>query len=232
MGGFFSKSQAPDQDKQETNQLSKNARKRLAKDAKWHAQAEGRKAYLKEKRKAVKQRRKENPQQLDRKRVPKIDQSSSGIKVMLDLDFTTLMSRKEISSSARQLSHCYSRNRYPAKNIKMSACGVDGLWTKELQTSYPGYTRWKDFEFSTIPLQEMTGNFCYLTADSPNILADLDEDVTYVIGGIVDRNRYKNLTLNKAEELNIAHARLPLDDFVKMSSRKVLTVNHGLIALT
>ena len=40
----------------------------------------------------------------------------------------------------------------------------------------------------------------YLTADSENDIEELDPEDVYIIGGIVDRNRYRNLTLDKANE--------------------------------
>ena len=40
----------------------------------------------------------------------------------------------------------------------------------------------------------------YLTADSENNITELDPQDVYIIGGIVDRNRYPNLTLNRAKE--------------------------------
>ena len=40
----------------------------------------------------------------------------------------------------------------------------------------------------------------YLTADSPNVIKELNPEDVYIIGGIVDRNRYLKLTFNKAEE--------------------------------
>jgi len=40
----------------------------------------------------------------------------------------------------------------------------------------------------------------YLTADSENLIDKLDDEITYIVGGIVDHNRYKKLTFNKALE--------------------------------
>lgn len=50
----------------------------------------------------------------------------------------------------------------------------------------------------------------------------------YIIGGIVDRNRLKGATYEKASAQMIATARLPLQEFVDMGAyTRVLTVNHG-----
>lgn len=40
----------------------------------------------------------------------------------------------------------------------------------------------------------------YLTADSENLIEKLDDQMTYIVGGIVDHNRYKLLTFKKANE--------------------------------
>lgn len=68
----------------------------------------------------------------------------------------------------------------------------------------------------------------YLTADSPNTITKLSRDKVYIIGGIVDRNRLKGITYQKAVEQGIETAKLPLDTVVEMgSATRVLTVNHG-----
>lgn len=70
----------------------------------------------------------------------------------------------------------------------------------------------------------------YLTADTDNTIDTLEPGKVYVIGGIVDRNRYKHLCAKKAEALGLSVARLPIDpsylDGQKMQARKVLTVNQ------
>jgi tRNA (guanine9-N1)-methyltransferase len=67
----------------------------------------------------------------------------------------------------------------------------------------------------------------YLTADSENLVTNLDPADIFLIGGIVDHNRHKLLTLNKATAQGIRHARLPIRECgVKLSTSCVLTVNH------
>ncbi|VDO17614.1 unnamed protein product [Haemonchus placei] len=66
----------------------------------------------------------------------------------------------------------------------------------------------------------------YLTADSDNVLTKLDEAKVYVIGGLVDHNSQKGLCYELAVKAGYGHARLPIDEFVQMKTRKVLTINH------
>ncbi|CDO68447.1 hypothetical protein BN946_scf184760.g3 [Trametes cinnabarina] len=67
----------------------------------------------------------------------------------------------------------------------------------------------------------------YLTADADDELTELKEGETYIIGGIVDHNRYKNLCLNKSKVQQIRSARLPIGTYLsELRTRKVLTVNQ------
>lgn len=73
----------------------------------------------------------------------------------------------------------------------------------------------------------------YLTGDSPNIITSFESNKTYILGGIVDRNRYKMLCYDKAVAQGVAHAALPIAEFMpEMKTRYVLTVNQASPILT
>lgn len=65
----------------------------------------------------------------------------------------------------------------------------------------------------------------YLTADSPHELVEIKADKVYIIGGIVDRNKYRGLTYEKATKEGISTARLPINDIRLQHGTTVLTVN-------
>lgn len=44
--------------------------------------------------------------------------------------------------------------------------------------------------------------------------------------GLVDHNHHKGLCYQNALQLGVAHAKLPLEEFVNLKTRKVLTVNQ------
>ncbi|KAL9586129.1 MAG: hypothetical protein Q9212_001110 [Teloschistes hypoglaucus] len=66
----------------------------------------------------------------------------------------------------------------------------------------------------------------YLTSDSPDVLTEPKPYTTYVIGGLVDKNRHKGICYKRAMDRGVKTARLPISDYMKMASRFVLATNH------
>lgn len=66
----------------------------------------------------------------------------------------------------------------------------------------------------------------YLTSDAEETLESLDPSCAYIIGGIVDRNRLKGATYNKAKAQGVRTAKLPIKENFSLASTHILTVNH------
>ena len=96
-----------------------------------------------------------------------------------------------------------------------------------------GLVAWERDEYEPFPLPEPQpepnaafSDVVYLTSESPYTLQRLEPHTSYVIGGLVDRNREKGLCYRRARELGIRTARLPIGQFMVMQSRQVLATNH------
>lgn len=76
------------------------------------------------------------------------------------------------------------------------------------------------------PMPKSKPSIVYLTSDSPNTLNRLEPNTSYIVGGIVDKNRHKGLCYKRACERGIETARLPIGEYMTMQSRSVLTINH------
>ncbi|RVX75414.1 hypothetical protein B0A52_00767 [Exophiala mesophila] len=74
-------------------------------------------------------------------------------------------------------------------------------------------------------LQEQ-GEIVYLTSDSDYTLTTLKPYSTYIVGGLVDKNRHKGICYRTALKHNIKTAKLPIGEYMEMTSRKVLATNH------
>lgn len=70
------------------------------------------------------------------------------------------------------------------------------------------------------------GEVIYLSSDSDNVINKLEPYCTYIVGGLVDRNRHKGICYKSAIDAGVKTARLPIGEFLEMNSRKVLTTNH------
>ncbi|KAJ4384574.1 tRNA (guanine(9)-N(1))-methyltransferase [Didymella sp. IMI 355093] len=72
------------------------------------------------------------------------------------------------------------------------------------------------------------GEIIYLSSESENTLTTLKPNSTYIIGGLVDKNRHKGVCHKRAVERGIKTAKLPIGEFLEMRSRQVLVTNHVL----
>ena len=66
----------------------------------------------------------------------------------------------------------------------------------------------------------------YLTSESPDTLTELKPYSTYIVGGLVDRNRHKGICYKRAMDRGVKTAKLPIGDYMQMASRFVLATNH------
>eukprot|EP00924_Labyrinthula_sp_SR-Ha-C_P013791 snap_masked-scaffold_5-processed-gene-13.61-mRNA-1 protein AED:0.39 eAED:0.42 QI:0/0/0/0.5/1/1/2/0/427 len=134
------------------------------------------------------------------------------------------MKESEINSLHSQLLHLYATNKRalaPSQISLINLCTNSfNFFNKVTNKSHESF----QLSFTRTPLSSYAAKekLVYLTADSPNLLTELKPHHTYIIGGLVDKNRHKNICFNRAKSLNIPTARLPLPALDK----SVLTVNH------
>ncbi len=74
--------------------------------------------------------------------------------------------------------------------------------------------------------EDVDRSVVYLTSESPYTLDRLEANTSYVIGGIVDKNREKGLCYKRAKEYKVRTAKLPIGEYMAMQSRYVLTTNQ------
>ncbi|KAL2171754.1 hypothetical protein VTG60DRAFT_1752 [Thermothelomyces hinnuleus] len=74
--------------------------------------------------------------------------------------------------------------------------------------------------------EDVDRSVVYLTSESPYTLDRLEANTSYVIGGIVDKNREKGLCYKRAKEFKVRTAKLPIGEYMAMQSRFVLTTNQ------
>ena len=227
----MSKKQLKRQRKYEEMQEKKRRRKEREKAIKLEkAKAEGR--DLDAERKADQERTKDGSGWAKRhnKWVGRLKNSSNKFKICLDCSFEEQMHSKEINSLASQLRYCYAANRRADHPVEMTVTSLGGDTLAKIK-NVAGFDSWNSWGFhhtekdfiETFPDKT---KLVYLTSDSTTTLEKLEDDKVYIIGGIVDRNRLKKATINRAEKLGVATAKLPIDEYIAMTATKVLTCNH------
>ncbi|KAK8950312.1 hypothetical protein KSP40_PGU016854 [Platanthera guangdongensis] len=204
-------------------------RRRREWDDKLTCASEEERVRLVESRKEMRRERMERKTDDRGKRAERLRRSAEiGQKVVIDLEFSGLMSSGEIQSLAHQILYCYAANGKCESPAHLWLTGCKGEIGTQLQR-ISGYDKWiieKEEKSYIEQFQDQKEKLVYLTADAENTLEELDDSKIYIIGGLVDRNRWKGITMKKANEQGIQSARLPIGDYVKLASSQVLTVNQ------
>lgn len=215
----------------EDQSLSKRQRKKLLKQQKWEEEREQRKQRRKERKQQRRLQRQSHQEggevQSARKRARR-EATPSSLRLVVDCSFDSLMLIKDVGKLHKQIQRCYAENRRASHPVQFYLTSLGGQLRQSMDEKDKGWVNWKDIHIRTEHYTEVVSReeLVYLTSDSPNVLTELDPKKAYVIGGLVDHNHHKGVTFERAKELGISHAQLPLSSFVKMNSRKVLAVNH------
>ncbi|KAL2473523.1 hypothetical protein Fot_49289 [Forsythia ovata] len=204
-------------------------RKRKEWDEKLASVSQEEREKLIEGRKGLRKERMEKRSEEKGRKIEKLlEAKSNGQNIVIDLEFAHLMNSSELNSLVQQIMYCYAVNSRCASPAHLWLTSCVGEMQNHLQR-LPGYDKWiieKENRSYIEAFQDQKEKLVYLTADSENVLNELDPKAIYIIGGLVDRNRWKGITMKKAEEQGIETAKLPIGDYLKMSSSQVLTVNQ------
>lgn len=215
--------------------LSKNQRKKLAKREKWLLHRPQRRAIEKAKLKAKRKDRREKglvtgPSRKQLKLSKMVD-SPCKMRIAFDMSLDHLMTEMEVAKCLKQLHRCYSLNRRADAPLQLYITSFSGpVYNKMSSTA--GSLKW-DLHYREEAYTEVfeKDQIVYLTSDSPNVVEQLDHDKVYIVGGLVDHNRCKGICYEKALEAKIYHARLPIDEYLVMKTRKVLTIDQVYLIL-
>eukprot|EP01094_Clydonella_sp_ATCC50884_P023647 TRINITY_DN5728_c0_g1_i1.p1 TRINITY_DN5728_c0_g1~~TRINITY_DN5728_c0_g1_i1.p1 ORF type:complete len:176 (+),score=39.06 TRINITY_DN5728_c0_g1_i1:590-1117(+) len=142
------------------------------------------------------------------------------------------MSFKELRSLAQQLTYAYGALKRSARPMPLHFTSMNspaGLLIKEA----PGTENWKVHMHEdkyTHVFADRLASVYYLSPEADEVLWEIERDAVYVIGGIVDRNRLKGTSLERAKADNVKCVRLPIAESLKRPVGNSLNVNHGTFA--
>jgi len=204
--------------------MTKNGKKKLLKTLKFDFFKPIRRKIEREK---LKRKKANNPASAPKRRKGnKLCDSNNKLRVAVDCSFDDLMTEKDIVKLSKQIQRIYAMNRHMDNPLQLHLTNMQGK-TLERMGCVDGYKNW-DINLKSESLIELfePSNVVYLCAESENLLSTFDDSKTYVIGGFVDHNAHKGLAYERAKAAGFQHARLPIDQFFTISTRKVLTVCH------
>lgn len=214
--------------------ISRRKQKQLLKMAKWEETKKIKRQKEREKRKERRAKEVELglPGPCSKRKMlqrNKIDDSPNLVSVAIDFDYDELMIDKDIAKCSKQMLRVYTENRKSSMPIKLHYTSIkENSRIEKSLSRNDGYKNWdvKIHQESYLKLFDHK-SIVYLTSDSDNVLNELEPNIVYIIGGLVDHNHHKGLSLKRAEANGLKTARLPLGEHIEMKTRSVLTIVHG-----
>lgn len=175
--------------------------------------------------------------------------------IVVDCGYDELMNPKERISLSSQLTRIYSDNSRSPWRGNLIFSTFDKLLKERFDTTLCSHKLWKGIQFIPDDFVQAAenakghmasprggrlvgpfekypdakpedGEVIYLSSDSENTLTELKPYCTYIVGGLVDKNRYKAVCYKNAVGKGVKTAKLPISDYIKMTDRSVLTTNH------
>lgn len=173
---------------------------------------------------------------------------------VLDCGYDELMRDGERISLAAQITRAYGENRRGVWRGHVCISSFGGLLSERFEGVLGGaYVRWNGFRvfeegfkdvadkaegwmradgggelvgpFEGVDAQQ-GGEVVYLSSEGEEVLEELKPYSTYIVGGLVDKNREKGVCHRAAVKAGVRTARLPIGEYLEMQSRKVLATNH------
>jgi len=137
-----------------------------------------------------------------------------------------IMGEREIVSLTQQLMYAYGANRRASRPLQYHLCSLKGKLLESCKRM-TGFDNWQvdTHEGSYLDVFERS-RLVYLSSEGAEVLTRLEADAVYIIGGLVDHNKHKGLTHERATRAGVRTARLPIDEHLQMHQRRVLAVNH------
>eukprot|EP00943_MAST-04B_sp_MAST-4B-sp1_P000182 g182.t1 len=218
--------------------MSKNAKKRKLTEDIWKLRSENNKKQKHNSSSETKKNNDNAPRSSVTKSHKSIERNNKFLNklknaptIVIDMDYDDKMTESEQKSLSQQIMYCYGSNKRAKKPFKIFLSKLNGN-TEKCLNKISGFPKnWLgcdvDHECKGYEVLFDHEKLVYLSADSPHVLETIDDHKVYILGGIVDRNRYKNITYEKALKQNIQTARFPLQKYCTINSGShILTVNH------
>lgn len=140
------------------------------------------------------------------------------LKVCIEF-FPELMTEKEKKSTSIQINQCINELKNSQKSVNLILSNYKSL------SDYfsKGFDNWP-VTFQDESIFSNQNKLIILSADADEELTELDLNYTYVIGGLVDKNRYKNLLKNKGSDYKTQ--KFCISKYLKLTTN-VLSINQS-----